>query len=121
MTSVYRINYQLRAHKRDALIEFIKSMLLSPFVLHVKPHSIPGSMGDLNDQLAAVGDFDDGEVTGLVPTNVIDVEDNSSIKVDTARQRRPSDARETNVLRYAEIMSNVEVLIEVRKIVLLRV
>ncbi|RKP24747.1 hypothetical protein SYNPS1DRAFT_6326, partial [Syncephalis pseudoplumigaleata] len=52
MTSVYRINYHLRAHKRDALIEFIKSMLLTPFVLHVKPHAIPGSLGEPLDQLA---------------------------------------------------------------------
>jgi IMP and pyridine-specific 5'-nucleotidase len=37
MTSLYRINYQLRAHKRDPLIEFIKAVLLTPFVLHAKP------------------------------------------------------------------------------------
>ncbi|KAJ2160662.1 IMP 5'-nucleotidase [Coemansia sp. RSA 552] len=33
MTSQYRANYHLRAHKRDELIEFIKAMLLTPFVL----------------------------------------------------------------------------------------
>ncbi|KAI8865772.1 IMP-specific 5-nucleotidase, partial [Ramicandelaber brevisporus] len=37
MSSYYRINYHLRAHKRDPFIEFIKGMLLTPFVLHVKP------------------------------------------------------------------------------------
>ncbi|KAI8320524.1 IMP-specific 5'-nucleotidase 1 [Martensiomyces pterosporus] len=37
MTSQYRVNYYLRAHKRDGLIEFIKSMLLTPFVLHSQP------------------------------------------------------------------------------------
>ncbi|KAJ2709418.1 IMP 5'-nucleotidase, partial [Coemansia sp. D1744] len=36
MTSQYRVNYHLRSHKRDNLIEFIKGMLLTPFVLH--PH-----------------------------------------------------------------------------------
>ncbi|KAJ2000059.1 IMP 5'-nucleotidase [Coemansia thaxteri] len=34
MTSQYRVNYHLRAHKRDHLIEFIKGMLLTPFVLY---------------------------------------------------------------------------------------
>jgi IMP and pyridine-specific 5'-nucleotidase len=37
MTSLYRINYQLRAHKRDELIEFVKSMMMSPFVLYARP------------------------------------------------------------------------------------
>ncbi|KAJ2791355.1 IMP 5'-nucleotidase [Coemansia linderi] len=37
MTSQYRVNYHLRAHKRDSLIEFIKGMLLTPFVLHSQP------------------------------------------------------------------------------------
>jgi IMP and pyridine-specific 5'-nucleotidase len=33
MTSSYSVNYQLRAHKRDSFIEFIKSLLLTPFIL----------------------------------------------------------------------------------------
>ncbi|KAJ1722952.1 IMP 5'-nucleotidase [Coemansia erecta] len=37
MTSQYRVNYHLRAHKRDHLVEFIKGMLLTPFVLHAQP------------------------------------------------------------------------------------
>ncbi|CAG8561665.1 5759_t:CDS:10 [Funneliformis caledonium] len=37
MTSVYTINYALRAHKRDPFIEFIKGMLMTPFVLHARP------------------------------------------------------------------------------------
>ncbi|KAJ1834055.1 IMP 5'-nucleotidase [Coemansia sp. RSA 2711] len=39
MTSQYRVNYHLRAHKRDNLIEFIKGMLLTPFVLHSQPEA----------------------------------------------------------------------------------
>lgn len=34
---MYAINYALRAHKRDPFIEFIKGMLMTPFVLHAKP------------------------------------------------------------------------------------
>ncbi|OZJ04423.1 hypothetical protein BZG36_02921 [Bifiguratus adelaidae] len=34
MTSTYRINYQLKSHKRDALIEFIKTCLQTSFVLY---------------------------------------------------------------------------------------
>ncbi|KAJ3024294.1 IMP 5'-nucleotidase [Thoreauomyces humboldtii] len=37
MTSLYSINYHTRAHKRDAFIEFIKSLCLTPFVLHTRP------------------------------------------------------------------------------------
>ncbi|KAM3586703.1 IMP 5'-nucleotidase [Umbelopsis sp. WA50703] len=44
MTSSYRINYQLRSHKRDALIEFIKGTMQTSFVLYDEaeielPHS----------------------------------------------------------------------------------
>ncbi|KAI9189005.1 IMP 5'-nucleotidase [Blastocladiella emersonii ATCC 22665] len=35
--SKYRINYALRSHKRDAMIECIKNQLLSPFALHARP------------------------------------------------------------------------------------
>jgi IMP and pyridine-specific 5'-nucleotidase len=41
MSSNYRINYHLRAHKRDAFIEFIKSLLLTPFVLRSNAGSSP--------------------------------------------------------------------------------
>lgn len=34
MTSRYRVEYALKAHKRDELIEWIKSLLAVPFVLH---------------------------------------------------------------------------------------
>lgn len=40
MYSSYRVSYQLRAHKRDSLIEFIKSLLLTPFVLHLQPDDL---------------------------------------------------------------------------------
>ncbi|KAJ3321413.1 IMP 5'-nucleotidase [Boothiomyces sp. JEL0866] len=36
-TSLYDVTYQLRAHKRDRFIEFIKSLLLTPFILSTKP------------------------------------------------------------------------------------
>jgi len=47
MHSTYRIHYQLRAHKRDAFIEFCKQLLLTPFVLRIQPtipdEDVPGS------------------------------------------------------------------------------
>ena len=39
MTSLYGINYQLKAHKRDPFIEFIKSLLLTPFMLNQSSQS----------------------------------------------------------------------------------
>ncbi|RKP37910.1 IMP-specific 5'-nucleotidase family protein [Dimargaris cristalligena] len=83
MTSVYRINYHLRAHKRDPLIEFIKSMLLTPFVLHATPTTAYSQ-----SELPQLPD-------PALPLNL----------------RRNSDAMRANELRYAEIMADVEALI----------
>ncbi|RIB28395.1 IMP-specific 5'-nucleotidase 1 [Gigaspora rosea] len=49
MTSMYTINYALRAHKRDPFIEFIKGMLMTPFVLHAKPIPPKGASTDKDD------------------------------------------------------------------------
>jgi IMP and pyridine-specific 5'-nucleotidase len=50
MSSNYRTNYHLRSHKRDGFIEFIKSLLLTPFVLHSRsPASLSGSDSSMND------------------------------------------------------------------------
>ncbi len=47
MYSAYRVQYQLRSHKRDAFIEFCKQLLLTPFVLRIQPHipdtAVPGT------------------------------------------------------------------------------
>ncbi|KAJ2613973.1 IMP 5'-nucleotidase [Coemansia sp. RSA 1365] len=82
MTSQYRVNYHLRAHKRDNLIEFIKGMLLTPFVLHSQP---------------APAQLPDGTR-----------EDNSSSGDDDSRS---SPEEEANAERYAGIFSNIELLI----------
>ncbi|TGZ77438.1 IMP-specific 5-nucleotidase [Ascodesmis nigricans] len=37
MTTRYRVEYALKAHRRDAFIEFIKGLLAVPFVLHSQP------------------------------------------------------------------------------------
>jgi len=37
MTSKYRVEYSLKAHRRDQLIEWIKGLLAVPFVLHSQP------------------------------------------------------------------------------------
>ncbi|CAH1765194.1 13844_t:CDS:10 [Entrophospora sp. SA101] len=51
MTSIYTINYALRAHKRDPFIEFIKGMLMTPFVLHSKPAEEKDIQSLRNDDL----------------------------------------------------------------------
>ncbi|KAL7271345.1 IMP 5'-nucleotidase [Rhizina undulata] len=40
MTTRYRVEYALKAHRRDALIEFIKGLLAVPFVLHAQPTAV---------------------------------------------------------------------------------
>ncbi|KAH0602260.1 uncharacterized protein H6S33_000627 [Morchella sextelata] len=42
MTTRYRVEYALKAHRRDALIEFIKGLLAVPFVLHSQPTAVAG-------------------------------------------------------------------------------
>ncbi|CAL5871570.1 uncharacterized protein PFLUO_LOCUS5823 [Penicillium psychrofluorescens] len=40
MTSRYRVEYALKTHRRDQLIEWIKGLLAVPFVLHSQPTTI---------------------------------------------------------------------------------
>lgn len=46
MTSRYRVEYSLKSHRRDLFIEWIKSLLAVPFVLHSNPNSTPGHGGN---------------------------------------------------------------------------
>ncbi|KAJ3125457.1 hypothetical protein HK098_000271 [Nowakowskiella sp. JEL0407] len=88
MASAYHVNYHLRAHKRDAFIEFIKSLLLSPFILHSRPSSISLVSSPL-ELLDSSNPLDDLYI-GVVESS------ESSIK---------------NEERYAEIMKRLEELI----------
>ncbi|KAL2273167.1 hypothetical protein FJTKL_04907 [Diaporthe vaccinii] len=40
MTSRYRVEYALKTHRRDQLIEWIKGLLAVPFVLHSQPQGV---------------------------------------------------------------------------------
>ncbi|KAI9826144.1 MAG: IMP 5'-nucleotidase [Thelocarpon impressellum] len=42
MTTRYRVEYALKTHRRDQLIEWIKGLLAVPFVLHSQPTAIYG-------------------------------------------------------------------------------
>lgn len=75
MHSRYTVNYHLRAHKRDAFIEFIKSLLLTPFVLHTRPVnqtllSSPGSQILNSSNSAEVPTSFTAEVSESVNKNV---------------------------------------------------
>ncbi|KAJ1964510.1 IMP 5'-nucleotidase [Dipsacomyces acuminosporus] len=88
MTSQYRVNYYLRAHKRDGLIEFIKSMLLTPFVLHSQPP--PLTQDEVLDNLR----------------------NNTQSKAKAhSMAKAHTQAQEQNAHRYAEIFSSIESLI----------
>ena len=45
MTTRYRVEYALKTHRRDQLIEWIKGLLAVPFVLHSQP-ALPNSKQD---------------------------------------------------------------------------
>ncbi|KAG0256769.1 IMP 5'-nucleotidase [Mortierella polycephala] len=99
MTSSYRINYQLRAHKRDPLIEFIKGLLLTPFVLHAKPRK-PVLTAPIDGDLSH-----DQESGGGGSSHTQDDDKN-----DYQEEEKPMV--DANLQRYLEIMKSVEVMIE---------
>ncbi|KAI8910750.1 IMP-specific 5-nucleotidase [Entophlyctis helioformis] len=69
MSSLYSVNYHLRAHKRDGFIEFIKSLLLTPFVLHTRPGAPDQTAHDLYcEHQPAAPDSPDGSR----PTSTLD-------------------------------------------------
>ncbi|KAK3808770.1 MAG: IMP-specific 5'-nucleotidase [Benniella sp.] len=100
MTSSYRINYQLRAHKRDPLIEFIKGLLLTPFILHAKPRKpvLTSPVVDSSDNGGQHGG------SGSGPNNQDDDRN------DYQEEEKPMV--DANLQRYLEIMKSVEVMIE---------
>ncbi|KAL2786076.1 IMP-specific 5-nucleotidase [Aspergillus keveii] len=46
MTTRYRVEYALKSHRRDQLIEWIKGLLAVPFVLHSQPTTIQLEHGE---------------------------------------------------------------------------
>lgn len=52
MTTRYRVEYALKSHRRDPLIEWIKALLAVPFVLHSQPNAIYEEQDDSTDQIA---------------------------------------------------------------------
>ncbi|KAL3484264.1 IMP-specific 5-nucleotidase [Aspergillus germanicus] len=46
MTTRYRVEYALKSHRRDQLIEWIKGLLAVPFVLHSQPTTIQVEHGE---------------------------------------------------------------------------
>ncbi|KAJ5110517.1 hypothetical protein N7532_001052 [Penicillium argentinense] len=53
MTTRYRVEYALKTHRRDQLIEWIKGLLAVPFVLHSQPTIINQEPGEGLTTLAA--------------------------------------------------------------------
>ncbi|KAF2687221.1 IMP-specific 5'-nucleotidase-like protein 1 [Lentithecium fluviatile CBS 122367] len=52
MTTRYRVEYALKTHRRDQLIEWIKGLLAVPFVLHSQPTAVFESTGETVDHMA---------------------------------------------------------------------
>ncbi|KAK4694080.1 IMP and pyridine-specific 5'-nucleotidase, partial [Lecanoromycetidae sp. Uapishka_2] len=52
MTSRYRVEYALKTHRRDQLIEWIKGLLAVPFVLHSQPTAAYDSRSDVLTKMA---------------------------------------------------------------------
>ncbi|KAG0159691.1 IMP-specific 5-nucleotidase [Penicillium digitatum] len=53
MTTRYRVEYALKTHRRDQLIEWIKGLLAVPFVLHSQPTAIYKENGEVLKTVAA--------------------------------------------------------------------
>ena len=95
MTSLYRVNYQLRAHKRDPLIEFMKAMLLTPFVLH-SPNTTHTTTN----------------TTTTNTTNTTPHSTNTASTMSTIVQSTNESEHDSAQADYAEILSRLELLIE---------
>ncbi|KAH8732258.1 IMP-specific 5'-nucleotidase-like protein 1 [Phaeosphaeriaceae sp. PMI808] len=54
MTTRYRVEYALKTHRRDQLIEWIKGLLAVPFVLHSQPTAVFEPQGQSVEQQANV-------------------------------------------------------------------
>ncbi|KAH7139348.1 IMP-specific 5'-nucleotidase-like protein 1 [Dendryphion nanum] len=54
MTTRYRVEYALKTHRRDQLIEWIKGLLAVPFILHSQPTAVFEPNGQSVDQMAAI-------------------------------------------------------------------
>ncbi|KAF2673155.1 IMP-specific 5'-nucleotidase 1 [Microthyrium microscopicum] len=52
MTTRYRVEYALKSHRRDQLIEWIKGLLAVPFVLHSQPTAVFEPQKETTDQMA---------------------------------------------------------------------
>ncbi|KAF2843626.1 IMP-specific 5'-nucleotidase-like protein 1 [Patellaria atrata CBS 101060] len=52
MTTRYRVEYALKTHRRDQLIEWIKGLLAVPFVLHSQPTAVFEPRPETSDQMA---------------------------------------------------------------------
>ncbi|KAJ9667989.1 IMP 5'-nucleotidase [Coniosporium apollinis] len=52
MTTRYRVEYALKTHRRDQLIEWIKGLLAVPFVLHSQPTAVFEPRRESVDQMA---------------------------------------------------------------------
>ncbi|KAI4180861.1 MAG: hypothetical protein L6R41_006969, partial [Letrouitia leprolyta] len=53
MTTRYRVEYALKSHRRDQLIEWIKGLLAVPFVLHSQPTAAYEERGDILTKMAS--------------------------------------------------------------------
>ncbi|KAF2457852.1 IMP-specific 5'-nucleotidase 1 [Lineolata rhizophorae] len=52
MTTRYRVEYALKSHRRDQLIEWIKGLLAVPFILHSQPTAVFEPHRETHDQMA---------------------------------------------------------------------
>lgn len=95
MTSLYRVQYPLRAHKRDDFIEFIKGLLGSAFVL-------------VDGEEAADGPEDGHEQNGSDGSNGSNDLKTGSRTVD----RSNGSTGQTALERYAGIFASLEHLID---------
>ena len=104
MSSRYAVNYQLRQHKRDQLIEFIKTLLLTLFVLRAPADQALGFAASgwalLDDAADAP---DDVQNAAAKHNHLQDARNDDDVDAEADRE---------HARRYADIMGHVERLID---------
>ena len=114
MASIYHATYHLHSHKRDNLIEFIKSMLLTPFVLHTTPAPITDvdrEQAQIIDSVLPKENHDQQPLHPALSPIPTDRDLTPEEQLNRVEKSRNYEARDENTQRMAEILGNIEKLI----------
>ncbi|KAJ1562739.1 IMP 5'-nucleotidase [Cladochytrium tenue] len=110
--SLYSTTYHLRAHKRDGFIEFVKALLLTPFILHTRPiSSRPTSSSLAAKSSSASAQPAVASTLYRSPTEAALVGPDPAAAAAAGFEVESAPDGDANVARYCEVLECIEALI----------